>query len=132
MSEGSLVTYSYGDVEFDDDMALYEGAPISGVLIGWWGNGAKDCEYHYVDGLKSGWQTEWFSNGQLKRETYVGEDGHVSSREWYENGSRKLVRLDRDYFNRWFAEWDGAGLMTVTEYVDGEEYSQDQYISSAV
>ena len=50
-------------------------------------NGQKLGEYNYKDGEYDGLQTEWYENGQKKRENTYKNDVLVDSKCWDENGN---------------------------------------------
>lgn len=80
---GNMI-YHYNGQLFTGIMELYENA----VLIG---------EYEFNDGHEWGLQRDYYANGQIQSEFYIGAGGmNGQSREWDANGN---IIYDRMWIN---------------------------------
>ncbi len=71
----------YDQLELDDQLALFDGTPFTGVVVSHYPDGALESEGRYLDGLPQGEQRQWYSNGQLERR-WIAIRGKGSSEEW--------------------------------------------------
>jgi antitoxin component YwqK of YwqJK toxin-antitoxin module len=80
----------YDDISFDDQLALLDDAPFTGIIYATHPDGGLELEYNYVEGLPSGIQRQWYPGGQLEKEwDAVRGKGSVWSRQWHPNGVPK-------------------------------------------
>lgn len=98
-------------LEYDDELALLNGEPFSGIVYSEYDNGMLELEFNYVEGLPSGLQKQWFRNGQIERVS-MARRGNGSSRieYWHENGVKKIERTsDENNILTYYREWDEEG-----------------------
>jgi hypothetical protein len=119
MIEGDLPRIPYDAVEFEDEFAVFAGAPVTGIIYQTFPDGRPLSEGRYRDGLPEGTQREWYSNGQLRLE-WIAVRGHGSSKasEWYEHGQLKSVRHLSFGRLRQVQEWDEIGRMIRDEEIE--------------
>jgi len=55
----------------------------------WESFGQKSKEEDYLDGILDGLSTEWYENGQKKKEGTFKDGKEISYKEWNEDGSVK-------------------------------------------
>ena len=103
----------YDDIEFDDQLALLEGAPFTGVIYANHPDGGLELEYNYAEGLPSGIQRQWYRGGQLEKEwDAVRGKGSVWSRQWHPNGVLKYERInDENGLASRIREWSEDGRL---------------------
>lgn len=109
----SLPRALYDDIEFDDQLALLDGAPFTGVAYANYPNGGLEVEFNYCQGLPSGIQRRWYPDGKLEQEwDAVRGRGAAWSREWYRNGVMKCERIDDgNGVPRLLREWSEDGRL---------------------
>lgn len=123
-------------VVYDDEQALVDGVPFTGVIISWHSNGSLASELTYRDGLPDGLCRVWYPNGQIKSKRHARwNDGVYEARSWYPDGSLRhhtLSETDEHPEERWdwypngqlesymrrrigqwqdYSEWDEAGTL---------------------
>ena len=82
------------DVEFDDQLALVNDVPFTGLVFVMCTNGQLEAEYNYVEGLPSGIQRTWYPDGNLMEEwSAIRGRGSAWTREWYQEGTMKSERI---------------------------------------
>ena len=115
----------YDDVEFDDQLALVNGKPFTGIIFAQHPNGQLEAEKNYKEGLPEGLQREWYPNGQLKHE-WNAIRGHGSSlaTEWYENGQMKRRTYCRFGWQVRVQEWTQRGQLCRDERFSLSEVAQ--------
>ena len=59
------------DLDWNEEIVLFEGKPFSGVRIDYHENGSKKSEGHIRDGELNGLSTEWYPNGQKNWEVHM-------------------------------------------------------------
>lgn len=102
----------YDDLEFDDDLALLNGAPFTGVVYAIHEDGKPEIEFNYIDGLPSGLQRRWFRSGQLEQEwDAVRGQGSAWSRTFYLNGVMQQERINEDNLPVRIREWSADGSL---------------------
>ncbi|MDR6787201.1 antitoxin component YwqK of YwqJK toxin-antitoxin module [Sphingomonas sp. BE138] len=101
---------SYDDLELDDELALLDGTPFTGIVYSERPDGSLESESRYVDGLPDGLELEWFPGGQLaKRAVAVRGNGVSAVETWYPSGARRSIKR---YSDRRLVEataWDEDG-----------------------
>ena len=63
--------------------------PYSGKVFSLYDNGKKKEEGKYRNGKKDKLWTEWYENGQKKRELIIKYGNLISVKQWNEDGSVK-------------------------------------------
>jgi antitoxin component YwqK of YwqJK toxin-antitoxin module len=104
----------YDDIEFDDDLALFNEQPFTGIVYEYYDIGQLAYEGFYDEGLPQGLQQDWYRNGQMEGKAYaIRGQGTSESWHWYENGIQKSYRKnDRNGFWVELKEWDEEGNLT--------------------
>jgi antitoxin component YwqK of YwqJK toxin-antitoxin module len=101
---------NFDDLELDDELALLNGMPFTGIVFSERGDGSLESETCYVDGLPDGLELEWHPAGQLaKRAMAVRGNGLSVAETWYPSGARRSVKR---YIDRRLTEaeaWDEDG-----------------------
>lgn len=102
----------YDDLEFDDQLALLNDTPFTGVVYARHENGQLEIELNYIEGLPAGNQRRWYASGQLEAE-WEAVRGHGStwSREWHPNGVLRSERINEDNFPVRIREWSEDGQL---------------------
>jgi antitoxin component YwqK of YwqJK toxin-antitoxin module len=112
MSSNSVCRSHYDEIEFDDQLALKNNAPFTGVIYANYDNGQSEIEFNYTDGLPSGIQRRWLSNGQLEEEwNAIRGKGSIWSRKWYPNGVMKYERTNEGNLPPRIKEWSEDGTL---------------------
>ena len=109
------------DLDWDEDVSVYEGAPYSGRARQFFPDGSIKRELVYVDGFGLGRCREWYPSGRLRREwnaTRGVPEGEV--REWHENGSLKSVSLIEFGAEVRFTAWNSAGDLVANRELSGD------------
>lgn len=121
MSADEMRRVHYDALDFDDDLALLDGVPFSGLVYADYPDGSRDSEYLYDNGLPSGIQRRWFANGQLEKEwDAVRGKGVTWSRQWHANGMMRLdIIIGEDRFPISTREWDEDGRLLRDESRQG-------------
>lgn len=97
MSDPEVKRAHYDDIAFDDQLALDEDEPFTGVIYADFADGRAEISYQYVDGLPSGLQRRWYPSGQIEEEwEAVRGRGAAWSKKWYANGQLEYERLNKD------------------------------------
>jgi antitoxin component YwqK of YwqJK toxin-antitoxin module len=110
MTDADATRVPYDAVEFDDQRALLNGVPFSGILYADYSDGTPEAVYQYVEGLPAGLQRRWHSNGQTQAEwEAIRGRGSAWSREWHPNGSLKCERINEDGRPVIVREWSEEG-----------------------
>lgn len=100
------------DLEFDDDLALLDGVPFTGIVYADYPDGGREVEFNYVAGLPSGIQRSWHPNGQLESEAKaIRGRGSAWSREWHPNGVMRLEQINDDLRPIRIREWSEDGTL---------------------
>jgi antitoxin component YwqK of YwqJK toxin-antitoxin module len=112
----------YDDVEFDDQLALVDGRPFTGIIFDLFPDGRTAAEYQYREGLPEGLQREWHRSGGLKKEA-VAVRGHGSSevKEWFESGQLKSVSRAEFGWLTHVTEWREDGALVKDEAIRLDE-----------
>lgn len=101
---------NYDDLELDDQLALLDGVPFTGIVYSERPDGTIESEGQYRDGLPDGVQQEWYAGGQLERRWIaVRGNGPSEERTWHRNGQ---PRSTKRYENRRVVDaraWDETG-----------------------
>lgn len=103
----------YDDADFDDQLALVDDVPFTGILFSTYADGSPETELSYSDGLPDGLCRYWYPDGQLERR-WVAVRGRGASRseEWHRNGQPKRLRInDADNNPVEIHEWDERGQL---------------------
>lgn len=89
----SLHRVDYDDLELDDELALLDGTPFTGIVYSERPDGTLESESNYVDGLPDGLQQEWHPNGVLaQRAIAVRGNGSSEVHTWHANGQPRSVK----------------------------------------
>ena len=107
----------YDDIEFDDQLALVDDIPFTGIVFANYTNGNLEIEYNYIDGLPSGIQRRWYPEGQLEEEwNAIRGHGSAWSRQWHPNGVMKFERIYENGATVRVREWAEDGRL-LTEII---------------
>jgi antitoxin component YwqK of YwqJK toxin-antitoxin module len=102
----------YDEVEFDDQLALINDTPFTGIIYTNHDNGQPEIEFKYVDGLPSGIQRRWYSDGQLEEEwNAIRGKGSAWSRKWHPNGVIKCERTNEGNISSRIKKWSEDGTL---------------------
>lgn len=107
----------YDEVDFDDDLALVDGRPFTGIIFGLDGDGRLRSESHYRDGLPDGPSEEWTPDGRLERR-WIAIRGNGASEAWEWHGNGRM-RSYRRFVDRYAVEtkiWDEEGTLLSEEH----------------
>ncbi|MGW8554129.1 toxin-antitoxin system YwqK family antitoxin [Streptomyces tubercidicus] len=104
------------DTYLDDDMRVhYEGELLTGEVIHRDGTGRMVAQISYVEGVPSGPQAEWHSDGSKKNEGQTRYGLAIGEwRKWYPNGqlaAHSVFSSEGCLKSR--KEWDEEGRLTV-------------------
>lgn len=82
-----------------------------GVEIGWYDNGQKKYERHFVEGKLVGLRTTWFDDGRVRAiGTYVEGKPHGTWTEWFTNGNKSQeISYDHGAQHGLYVEWHFTG-----------------------
>ena len=109
-SEPPAVRVNYDDLELDDQLALYEGEPFTGVVFSLHPDGRLESEGGYDRGLPDGEQREWYRNGQLlQRSIAVRGRGSNETWSWYPDGRMRSHRRDEGQKPAVLEAWNEDG-----------------------
>lgn len=101
---------NYDDLELDDELALLDGVPYTGVVYSLHRDGTVESESRYVDGLPDGLEEQWYSGGQLHRRIIaLRGNGASEASSWYRNGQLRSVKRFVDRRMVEARAWDEAG-----------------------
>lgn len=101
---------NYDDLELDDELALLDGTPFTGIVYAERPDGTLESEGRYVDGLPDGLQEEWHPGGAIaQRVIAVRGKGASEVRTWYPDGQRRSIRRYTDGHIVESQAWDAAG-----------------------
>jgi len=116
MSDRISARVEYDKIEFDDQLALCDGKPFSGVIFADYPSGQTEILYRYERGLPSGLQQRWYSNGQLEEEwEAVRGSGALWSKKWYENGQMQSERVNDANGTIRIMTWSESGDLQASE-----------------
>lgn len=106
----------YDDVEFDDQLAIVDGLPFTGVVYGLDPDGRLQSESRYRDGLPEGLAEEWYPDGRIERR-WIAVRGRGSAEmwEWHPNGRLRSYRRNVDQFPVEVKTWDEDGMLLTDE-----------------
>ena len=98
-------------LEFDDDLALLDGIPFTGIVRSQFPDGMLEYSGRYRDGLREGLNERWYPNGQIfNRGIAIRGAGSSETWTWYPDGT---LRSDRRNGDRGFPSdlrsWDANG-----------------------
>lgn len=129
LSEPSVSSrVNYDALEFDDELALLDGVPFTGIVYSLNRDGGLESEGRYVDGLPDGLEEQWYPDGQIEhRIMFVRGNGSSEASTWYRNGQLRSVKR---FQNRRLVEsqaWDEAGTP-----IDPKTLGQDNAFGAAV
>jgi antitoxin component YwqK of YwqJK toxin-antitoxin module len=112
MSIDKLSRVHYDDIDFDDQLALLDDVPFTGIIYANYHNDRPEIEFNYSDGLPCGVQRRWYPDGQLEEEwDAVRGQGSAWSRKWYPNGIMKSERVNEDNLPVRIREWSEDGQL---------------------
>src|SRR5947209_5600931 len=99
-----------GELDFDEDLALYEGRPFTGIAECSNANESLLRQAYYRDGFEEGTCRDWYPNGQIKLEWFaVRGTIHGKSTEWHDNGAPKSVASYIHGVEISYEEWSPSG-----------------------
>ncbi|TRW18248.1 toxin-antitoxin system YwqK family antitoxin [Glacieibacterium frigidum] len=109
--EVQVARADYDDLEFDDDLALLNGVPFTGIVFSMHPNGRLEAETRYTDGLPDG-LSEWFyPDGRLEsRNIAVRGRGSSESWNWHPNGVLAEYRRDENQRPVELRKWNEQGV----------------------
>lgn len=114
--------------ELKDDEVLYEGVPLSGVLLSYYDDGGLREELNYLDGLPDGESKQYYPDGSLHKKWFCrngraegalkvfGEDGRPKLQEWREHGV-VVRRRSWDSDGRLREDWELPASSPMTAYL---------------
>jgi len=107
------------ELEWDDDVTIYEGNPFSGIAYRNYPNGNCEFEFQYVNGFRQGIQREFFDNTDVKEE-WVAERGAAIGevKKWHNNGQLKSVGNYEFGAELSYDEWDIGGKLIESRRID--------------
>jgi len=104
-----------------------ETTPFTGVFVGWYENGTKRAESHYIDGKENGLSTLWHRNGQKKSERNYKDGKEDGTHTWWHwNGQKKSEGNYKDgkkdgTHTSWY---DNGQKSSEGNYKDGKKVGQ--------
>lgn len=105
-----LARVNYDDLELDDELALLDGKPFTGIVYAERPDGSLESEGNYVEGLPDGLQESWYAGGQIAGRFWaVRGNGASEVRTWYRNGQARSVERFADLRLVEAQAWDEAG-----------------------
>ena len=118
-SEPDLARVNYDDLEFDDQLALLNGVPFTGIVFSLYTDGKLESESRYAAGLPDGLQEEWYADGKLaRRNIAVRGKGSSESWSWHANGVLRSHRRNVDLMPVEVRAWDERGRPADVSTVD--------------
>jgi antitoxin component YwqK of YwqJK toxin-antitoxin module len=106
---------NYDDLEFDDQQALLDGIPFTGLVFSVYQGGALESERLYRDGLPEGLQQSFYLDGSLKKKSFaVWSRGSTEVFEYYQNGVLKSYRRYVDQISVEEKAWNPDGTPSPT------------------
>ena len=119
---------NYDDLDFDDQLALRDGVPFTGIVFSEHVDGSLETEGHYREGLPDGLQQYWYRGGQIERR-WIAVRGHGASegRTWYRNGQLRSVKRYEVQRLVEAAAWNEAG-----EPIDPASLGEDNAFGKSV
>lgn len=98
-------------LEFDDDFALLDGVPFTGIVQSQFPDGALEYSGRYRDGLPEGLNESWYPNGQIfNRWIAIRGAGSSETWTWYPDGTpRSYRRYGASGFPIELRSWDANG-----------------------
>lgn len=121
VSQEFEIPVKFDDLDYDEAgwLLLYEGKPFSGVAIDYYEDGAIYWQSQYLNGLKHGWNREWYPTGILKMENWrLGEAGHGITKHYFPDGKIKSHEELEFGFEVSYIEWDEAGKVIERREID--------------
>ena len=109
-TEANEPRIDYDELELDDQLALLNGMPFTGVVTSRYPDGALESEGRYREGLPEGEQRRWYPDGQLERR-WIAIRGKGSSEEWSwrPDGRPRSHRRNEGWRPVELEAWDEAG-----------------------
>ncbi len=90
LKNAETLRVNYDDVEYDDQQALLDGAPYTGIVYAKYLGGKLESELNYGDGLPEGWQQDFYPDGSLQKKWFaIWARGSSEIFEYYNNGKPK-------------------------------------------
>jgi antitoxin component YwqK of YwqJK toxin-antitoxin module len=107
------------DLDYDEDVSLYEGKPFTGTLRAYHSDGSIRKEAPYLDGFAEGLCKEWHFNGLLRREWSVSR-GAIDGKEcvWHANGNARSIAHFSKGIELDYEEWDEGGAIVTRRTID--------------
>jgi antitoxin component YwqK of YwqJK toxin-antitoxin module len=107
------------DLEYDDDQAISNGVPFTGIAFSDYPNSRLKREAPYKDGFEEGLCREWFLNGQLKCEWFAVH-GRATGKvtEWHETGKIKSIQEVEYGAELSYDEWSDNGELLTHRQID--------------
>jgi antitoxin component YwqK of YwqJK toxin-antitoxin module len=104
------VRANYDDLELDDQLALRDGVPFTGIVYSKRPDGSLESEGFYRDGLPDGKQEQYYPGGQVEQR-WIAVRGKGSSevRTWHRNGRLRSVATYVDQRLTGAQAWDDGG-----------------------
>lgn len=104
------------EVEFDDQLALVEDQPFTGIIHQIDSAGCLRSESRYREGLPDGLSKEWYPDGQIEaRWIAIRGNGSSESWEWHRNGQPRSYRRNVDGYATRIKAWDERGALISDE-----------------
>ncbi len=110
-------------------IAIKEGR-AHGLSLGWYEDGQKEVEEHFVKGISHGGRIRWYTDGQMKSKAQIIE-GEISGTftSWHENGKKAtemhFIDGKPDGINK--AWYPNGRIKSIVEMEKGELVKRDLY-----
>jgi antitoxin component YwqK of YwqJK toxin-antitoxin module len=105
--------------DWRDDALLYQRVPFSGVVFRTYSNGLCEFEFKYLDGLREGFQREYFDSGRMREEWHAERGAaHGNFKKWHENGQLKSTGNYEYGVELQYDEWDASGTLIKSRRID--------------
>ena len=106
-------------LEWDDEVLLYDGHPFTGILTKTFPNGGIRAEITYQSGIMDGSSREWHPSGRMSSEWTMVKNCRDGIRlEWHENGEIKIVSFHLQGIELSFHEWTDSGIAVCHRLID--------------
>ena len=90
----NLYYYTSGSIK---EKSIYENGEVTGLVTGFYPNGAKDYEIAYSQGKKNGLYSSFFLNGKIKSEGWYLDD--ALNGDWVDYNEKGVVEATSTYSN---------------------------------
>ena len=112
----------HGRIEFtlldaDEDMALYDGEPFSGIAYSLYLNGRLRSEHPFRNGFEEGLCRDWHENGQLAAKWSAARGQATRLLEWFESGIVKCAGRYEYGVELAYKEWNDQGDLIVERVI---------------